>query len=77
MVAGPLDGALSQLVEIAGGQEERRLLIVVAFHNRAIQFANALHALVRIRVIPDDVPQTNKMRALALACVRQHRFERL
>jgi hypothetical protein len=30
-----------------------------------------------IRVVPDHVAQTNKMRALALVCIGQDSFERL
>ena len=68
---------LGHLVEIAGRFDQRRLLVVVAFDDRAIHFANALDALVRVGVVTDHVAQTNKVRALALARVRQHGFERL
>ena len=70
------DGALGEFVEIARGGGERRLLVVIAFHDGTIQFANAFHAFSRIRVVTDHVAQAHKMRAFALARVGQHGFER-
>ena len=50
---------------------------MIAFHDRAIQFANPFHTLVRVRIVADHIAKADKMRAIALARIGQNRFERL
>ena len=76
-IARPFDGALGQLVKVGRESRDRRLLVVVAFYGGAIQFANTFQTLIWIRVVPDHVAQTNKMRALALVRIGKDSFERL
>src|SRR4029077_10580467 len=52
------------------------LLVVVAFHRRAIELADKLDAFTRICVVTDDVAQTDEVRASALTRVRHHGFKR-
>ena len=59
MVTGPRDGALRDFIKIAGRRETRCRLIVIAFHSRTIQFANAGHAFSRIGVIADHIAQAH------------------
>jgi hypothetical protein len=44
----------------------RGLLVVVAFHDRAIERADDFDAFVRIRVVADDIAQADVMRHLVL-----------
>jgi hypothetical protein len=52
------------------------LLVVVAFHHRAIELADKLDAFTRVCVVTDDVAQTDEVRASALTRVRHHGFKR-
>jgi hypothetical protein len=52
------------------------LLVVVAFHHRAIELADKLDAFTGIRIITDDVPQTDEMCTPALTRVGHHGFKR-
>ena len=49
---------------------------MVTFHHRAIEFADKLDAFTWIRVVTDDVAQTDEVRASALTRVRHHGFKR-
>jgi hypothetical protein len=49
---------------------------VVTFHHRAIELADKLDAFTWIRVVTDDIAQTNEVRASALMRVRHHGFKR-
>ena len=50
---------------------------MISFYDWAIHFPHALDALVRVRVITDDVAQTNEIGALVFPRIRHHRIERL
>ena len=64
-------------IKVARRREARRRLIVIAFHDRAIQFPNAFHAFSWIGVIADHITKAHKTRTFARACIRQHRLQRL
>ena len=49
---------------------------MIAFDDRAIHFADPLNALVRVCVITNNVPETNKVGALILARIHEHGLER-
>jgi hypothetical protein len=52
------------------------LLVVVAFYHRAIELTDKLDAFTGIRIITDDVPQTDEMCTPALTRVGRHGFKR-
>ena len=49
---------------------------MVTFNDWAIHFTDALGAFVRVRVVTDDVAETNKIRALIFAGIGKHGLER-
>ena len=61
VLARPFDGRLRQRIEIARGFCQRRLLVVISFHHRAIQSAHDLDAFVRVRVVTNDVAEADEM----------------
>ena len=74
--ARPLDRAFGELVETLRRLSERRLLVVVAFHHRAIELADKLDAFTRICVVTHDVAQADEVRASAPTRIRHHGFKR-
>ena len=78
LLTRPVDGHLGESVEIAGRFLERGLLVMVPFHYRAFELLDDLDALMRIRVVTDDIAEADVMSAIALARVGQDglgRFE--
>src|SRR2546423_8848778 len=59
-----VDGHLGESVEIAGRFLERGLLVVVPFHDRAFELLDDLDALMRIRVVTDDIAEADVMSAI-------------
>jgi len=57
LLACPVDRHLGERVKIAGRLLERRLFVVVPFHDRAFQLLNDLDALVRVGVVTDDIAE--------------------
>ena len=49
---------------------------MIPFYNRAVHRAQTLDALVRVRIVTDQIPQTDKMCTLACVRIGQSRFER-
>jgi hypothetical protein len=76
MIARPLNCGLGHLVEIAGRFDQRSLLIMIAFDDRAIHLADARDALMRVGVVTDHVAETNEVGALVLPRVGEHGLER-
>src|SRR5947209_5020161 len=76
MIARPSDRRFRHFVKIARRFGERGLLVVVAFHDRTIEFSDELDAFLRVRVVTDDIAQTNIMGALLFVRIGHDRLER-
>ena len=75
VVARPLHRALREWVEPDELGVQRGFLVVVALHHRALQLAHHLQALVRVRIVTDDVPDADEMRAVPVCRVLENSLE--
>jgi hypothetical protein len=74
--ARPVNRHFRECVEIAGRFFERGLLVVISLYDRTLQLLHDLDALMRIRVVADDVAETDEMSALALLGIGEDGFGR-
>ena len=64
MLARPVDRLLRERIEACEILGQRGLLVVISLHDRAIELAHDLHALVRVGVVADDIAEADVMRDL-------------
>lgn len=74
--ASPINGSFCQLIEVAGGGLERGMFVVISSHDWTFERAHALDAFMWIRVVADNIAETNEMGALALPGIGYGSFER-
>jgi len=76
LIARPLNCSFGHFIEMREDSISDACSSWLAFDDRAIHFANVLDALVRVRVVTDDIAETDEVGALVLARVGEHGLER-